>query len=221
MIAKDLINPIVPALNIDDDIGRASSLMDDLHLSMLPVLDNGHFRGFIHEDALYDDLFDKAVLGAYPLVTNNCTVYQDQHFYEIVKVAAECQNGLVAVLETEDIFLGVISAEDLVHGFAKTIAVQSPGSIIEISLKQIDYSLAEITRLIEAESAKIIGCFLSNDPTDNTLVNVTIKLDKKSVNHVVAMLKRFNYQIIRILQEENLVSYEKERLDALMKYLSI
>lgn len=221
MIAKDLINPIVPSLNINDDIARASSLMDDLHLPMLPVLEGEHFRGFIHEDALYDEFFDKSVLGAYPLIANNCTVYQDQHFYEVVKVASECQNGLVAVLATEDIFLGVISAEDLIQGFAKTIAVQSPGSIIEFSLKQIDYSLAEITRLVEAENAKVIGCFLSNDPNDSSLVRVTLKFDKKNVSHIVATLKRFNYQIVRIIQEENLISYEKERLDALMKYLSI
>lgn len=221
MIAKDLINPIIPSLSISDDIARASSLMDDLHVPMLPVLEESHFRGFIHEDSLYDDLFDKPTLGAYPLVTNNCTVYQDQHFYEVVKVASECQNGLVAVLETEDIFLGIITAEDIVQGFAKTIAVQSPGSIIEVSLKQIDYSLAEITRLIESENTKVVGCFLSNDPDDNSVVSVTFKLDKKNISHVIATLKRFNYQIVRVIQEESIVSYEKERLDALMKYLSI
>jgi len=221
MIAKNLINPIIPALKVSDDIARASSLMDDYRLSMLPVLEEEHFRGFIHEDALYDDIFDKPTLGDYPLITNGCSVRQEQHFYEVVKVASECQNGLVAVLDNEENFLGVITAEDLVQNFAKTIAVQSSGSIIELSLKHIDYSLAEITRLIEAENAKVMGCFLNSDEKDDTLINVTFKLDKKNVTHIIATLKRFNYQVVRVIQEENMVSYEKERLDALMKYLSI
>jgi hypothetical protein len=121
----------------------------------------------------------------------------------------------------EELFLGVITAEDLMKAFAKTTAVQSSGSVIEMSIKKIDYSLAEITRLVEAESAKIMGCFLLNDEVDNSRVYVTLKLDRKNVSHIVATLKRFNYQVVRIIQEENLVSYEKERLDALMKYLSI
>jgi hypothetical protein len=126
----------------------------------------------------------------------------------------------VAVVH-EELFLGVITAEDLMKAFAKTTAVQSSGSVIEMSIKKIDYSLAEITRLVEAESAKIMGCFLLNDEVDNSRVYVTLKLDRKNVSHIVATLKRFNYQVVRIIQEENLVSYEKERLDALMKYLSI
>jgi len=220
MIARDLINPIIPALNVSDDIARASSLMDDLHLSLLPVVENEYFQGFIQEDVLYDDIFDKPTVGEYPLQSVNCVVNQDQHLYEILRLSEDCQSMMIAVIE-DDKFLGVITAKDLVMAFSKTTAVQSPGSILELSVKKIDYSLAEITRLIEGENAKIMGCFLTNDEIDSERVYVTLKLDKKDVSHVAATLKRFDYKLARIIQEENLISYEKERLDALMKYLSI
>lgn len=220
MIARDLINPIIPALNVSDDIARASSLMDDLHLSLLPVVENEYFQGFIQEDVLYDDIFDKPTVGEYPLQSVNCVVNQDQHLYEILRLSEDCQGMMIAVIE-DDKFLGVITAKDLVMAFSKTTAVQSPGSILELSVKKIDYSLAEITRLIEGENAKIMGCFLTNDEIDSERVYVTLKLDKKDVSHVAATLKRFDYKLARIIQEENLISYEKERLDALMKYLSI
>lgn len=221
MIARDLINPVIIALNFGDDIARASSLMDDLHLSMLPVLKDDQFVGFIREDVLYDDIFDKPTVGEYPLEMANCVVNQDQHFYEVLRIAEECQHSMVAVVENQEHFLGVITAEDLVQAFSKTTAVQSPGSILELSVKKINYSLAEITRLIEGENAKIMGCFLNNDEMDSERVYVTVKLDKKNVSHIAATLRRFDYQVARIIQEENLISYEKERLDALMKYLSI
>jgi len=221
MIARDLINPIVPSLQASDDIARASSLMDDLHLSVLPVLDGDRFVGFIREDILYDDIFDKPTIGEYPLEMSDCAVNQEQHFYEVLRVAEECQHAMVAVTEEDDHFLGVITAKDLVQAFSKTTAVQSPGSILELSVKKINYSLAEITRLVEGENAKVMGCFLKNDDMDSERVFVTIKLDKKDVSHVAATLRRFDYQVVRLIQEENLISYEKERLDALMKYLSI
>jgi predicted transcriptional regulator len=220
MIARDLINPIIPALDVSDDIARASSLMDDLHLSVLPVLENEHFQGFIQEDVLYDDIFDKPTVGEYPLQSIKCVVNQDQHFYEILRLTDECQHLMIAVIDKEK-YLGVITAKDLVMALSKTTAVQSPGSILELSIKKIDYSLAEITRLIEGENAKIMGCFLTNDEMDSQRVYVTLKLDKKDVSHIAATLKRFDYKLARIIQEESLISYEKERLDALMKYLSI
>ncbi|MFP4089417.1 MAG: CBS domain-containing protein [Cyclobacteriaceae bacterium] len=221
MIAKDLINPIVPALSVDDDIARASSLMEDLQVAALPVLEDAVFRGFIREEALYDDMYDKANVGAYPLITNGCTVYQGQHFYEILKTAAGCEYNMMAVLEEDDVFVGVITPEDLMQAFAQSIAVQSAGSIIVVTLRQIDYSLAEITRLIESENVKVLGSFLLNNPEDATQLDLTLKLDKKNVSHVVATLKRFDYKVSQIFQEEKLISYEKERLDALLKYLSI
>ena len=221
MIAKDMVNAVIPALDIDDDIARASTLMDDLRVSVLPVLQGASFRGFIREESLYDDLFDKPTLGEYPLQSANCIVRQDQHFYEVIKVASESQDGIVAVVENDDTFVGVITPEEIIRAFAGTTAVQSPGSIIEITLNRIDYSLTEITRLIESENAQVIGCFLISKIEDNSKINVTLKLNKKEVSHVVATLRRFNYKIDRIIQEENLISYEKERLDALMKYLSI
>ncbi len=220
MIARDLITPIIPALDVNDDIARASSLMDNLHLTMLPVLKEDHFQGFIQEKVLYDDIFDKPTVGEYPLQSVNCVVNQDQHFYEILRLTEECQSLMVAVVEGES-FLGVITANDLVMALSKTTAVQSPGSILELSVKKINYSLAEITRLIEGENAKIIGCFLNSDEMDSERLYVTLKLDKKNVSHIVATLKRFEYQVVSVIQEESLISYEKERLEALMKYLSI
>src|SRR5690606_30665818 len=102
-------------------------------------------------------------LATYELSSENCAVYEDQHFYEIAKAMADCNSEMIAVLSHEDVFLGVITAEDLLHAYAKTIAVQSPGGVIVASIKKIDYSLAEITRLVEADGAKIIGCYLLDD----------------------------------------------------------
>jgi CBS domain-containing protein len=221
MIARDLLNPIVPALSVEDDIARASSLMEDLQVSTLPVLEDDIFRGFIREEVLFDDMYDKATVGAYPLISENCTVYQGQHLYEVLKVTDACEYDMVAVLNQEGDFVGVITADDLMRGFSQSVAVQSGGSILVVTLRQIDYSLAEITRLVEAENVKILGCFIMSNPEDNSLLDLSLKLDKKEVSHIVATLKRFEYKVSQVFQEEKLVSYEKERLDALMKYLSI
>lgn len=221
MTAIELINPIIPSLNIDDGIAKASSLMDDLGIHQLPVLEKGQFKGFIADGVLFDEVFNNSTLTSYQLAATNCTIYADQHFYEVVKVASGCDYGMVAVLDRDEVYLGVITAYELFKAFSQTIAVQSSGSVIVISVRQIDYTLSEITRLLEAESVKILGCYLTSDSEDPVKLNVTLKVDKKNVSHIIATLERFNYNVVGLYQEENIISYEKERLDALMKYLNI
>lgn len=224
MTARELINFLIPSLEIDDDIAKASSLMDDLDVHQLPVVERGQFKGFIADDMLFDEVFsssDSSSLASFQLPASKCTIYADQHFYEVAKVVSECDFSMVAVLDRDNIFLGVVMTEDLFKAFSQTIAVQSPGSVIVISVRQIDYSLSEITRLVEAENTKITGCYLTSEKDDATSLEVTLKFDKKNVSHIVATLERFNYNVIGLYQEESIVSYEKERLDALMKYLNI
>lgn len=225
MIAKDIINPLIPYVNVDDDLNKVGILMDDSRVNYLPVVesDTSAFRGFISNEMLYEHSLteNEGSLSAFQLTSGTCSVYEDQHFYEIIKAMAECNFEMIAVLSHEDVFLGVITAEDLLQAFAKTVAVQSAGGIIVASIKKIDYSLAEITRLVEADGAKIIGCFILDDEQDVDRLKVTLKLDKKDVSHVVATLERFSYRIIALFQEEQIISNEKERLDILMKYLNI
>ena len=221
MIARELMNPHIPVLRARDNIAKATSLMDDLSVPQLPVVDKATFIGFVTNDMLFDDLLNHTTVGQYQPRAKDCYVRQDQHFYEVAKVLSDYDQTMVAVVDDQEAFIGVIDTTTLLTAFSQTTAVQSPGGIIELVVKQIDYSLTEITRLIEADGVKVIGCFLRNEASDATKIRVTLKLDKKNITRTVATLERFNYHVQALFQEELIDSYEKERLDALLKYLDM
>ena len=221
MIAQELINSLIPSLYTRDNIAKATSLMDDLIMSQLPVVHEDSFVGFVTNDMLFDDLLEHTTVGQYQLKAKDCFVRHDQHFYEVAKALSNCDQTMVAVVDDDDDFIGVIDAATMILAFAQTTAVQSPGGVIELSVKQIDYSLTEITRLIEADGVKVLGCFLRNDSADPTKIKLTLKLDQKNVTRTVATLERFNYHVQALFQEELVDSHEKERLDALLKYLDM
>ena len=220
MIAQDLINPLIPALYTDDDIAKATALLDDLIVAQLPVVHGSAFLGFVTNDMLFDDLFGHTTVGQYQLRAKDCSVRHDQHFYEVAKVLSDCDQSMVAVVDDDD-FVGVIDTNTMLLAFSQTTAVQSLGGVVELSIKQIDYSLTEITRLVEADGVKVLGCFLRNDPTDLSKIKLTLKLDQKNVTRTVATLERFNYHVQALFQEELIDSHEKERLNALLKYLDM
>lgn len=222
MIAADLINKNVPSLDAGEDIGQAITLMDDYKLHKLPVVDNSKFKGFITEDMLYQQQPNGYSLSLFELDEQNCFVLESQHFYDAVKMAVDCHSTMIAVLSDEDkSFTGVITTESLIDSYSATSAVQSPGSVVVLSLKSIDYSLSEISRLIESDGAKIIGSYINVHPNDPQSLLLTLKIDNRDVSRIVATLERFEYTIAAQFQEDALVSNEKERLGILMRYLNI
>ncbi|MCK5105829.1 MAG: cbs domain containing protein, partial [Cyclobacteriaceae bacterium] len=128
---------------------------------------------------------------------------------------------LVAILNREGEFMGVSRHEDTIKAFSNTLAVQGQGGILVLELRFIDYSMAEISRLIESDDAKILGSYLSQDHKDPNFVFLTLKINKEDLTTVAATLERFDYKIIAKFHESNNIDTERERLDNLLNFLNI
>lgn len=128
---------------------------------------------------------------------------------------------MVCVLDEEDIYTGVITVQDTLTSFAQTAAVQMPGAILVLSMNHIDYSLAEISRLIEENHARILSSIIKEDPLDPGKIRLTLKLNEQDLSRIVATLERFNYRVIGRYQETKPMGTEKDRIDMLLRYLDI
>ena len=105
--------------------------------------------------------------------------------------------------------------------FSNTLAVQGQGGILVLEMRYIDYSMAEISRLIESDDAKILGSYLSQNQNDPNFIFVTLKFNKEDLTTVVATLERFDYKIVAKFHESNNIDTERERLDNLLNFLNI
>ena len=221
MIASELINHMIPPLKPNDDGHKAIVWMEELRMNQLPVIEKGRFLGFLTEESILEENEKKLSVSSYFLDSEQCFVYENQHFYDVIKTAAEHETQMVAVLNEKGGFEGVIALEDTITAFAESTAVQVPGAILVLTMNQRDYSLAEISRLIESEGAKVLSSTVNSDTRDMSLIRVTLKLNKTEVSHITASLERFGYKIIGRFQEEDIISNDQERFDLLMRYLNI
>ncbi len=151
----------------------------------------------------------------------DCTVQLESHFYDILKVANDQKLQMVAVLNEEQKYAGVITVQDIMISFAQTAAVQMPGGIIVLSMDLIDYSLAEISRYVEENNAKIISSSMIEDPLDKGKIKLTLKINQVELNRVVATLERFGYRVIGRYNEIKRDTGEKDKIDMLLRYLDI
>ncbi len=221
MIAEELINHMIPPLKVTDDAHKAVVWMEEFRCNHLPVIDNGQLLGFISEEIILESNDIDKRLGDFDMVGKDCFVGLDSHFYDILRIAGENKLQIVAVLNEEQQYVGVITVQDIMASFAQTASVQMQGGILVLSMDLIDYSLAEISRYVEENNAKIISSTMLEDSMDKGKIKLTLKINQLDLSRIVATLERFGYRVIAQYQEDRREGDDKERLDMLMRYLNI
>jgi CBS domain-containing protein len=221
MQAYEFINSLIPPLKLSDRAGMALGWMEEIRTDYLPVIDEGRFLGFIGDETIFEINDPKILISQIELEAGSCWVYTDKHIYDVLRVASENQSNLVAVLDRENTYLGVITMEDAISAFADSLSIKSQGSVLILSMNMSDYHLSEIARLVESENTKILSSFITVDPLDDSKIKVTLKMDKLDLKHVKATLERFGYRIIDHYQEETGISADSDRIGNLLRFLDI
>ena len=221
MIAEDLINHMLPPLKGMDDAHKAIVWMEEFRCAYMPVVEDEKLLGFISVEIILESNDIEKSVKDFDLVGQNCYVHLDTHFYDILKIAANNKLQMVAVLNQDLSYCGVITVQDTLTSFAQTAAVQLPGGILVLSMNHADYSLTEISRLIEENRAKILSSIVKEDPLDPVKIRLTLKINQLDLSRIVATLERFNYKVIGRYHETKPMGDEKERIDMLLRYLDI
>ena len=220
MTSGELINHIIPFLKEEDSLQKAMLWMEELRITQIPVAFKGKFTGILTEDIIYDFPIDERVEKV-RLTGKDCVVSEYTHFWDLLKVAYNLDAEIIAVIDEDEQYLGAVFLKDVWNIISQATAIQSPGGVIILSLKNIDYSLSEISRLIESNNAKILSSFVLDDKSDNEKMNLVLKINQSDLNTVVATLQRFHFNVISRFDKPESITNEKERIDLLMKFINI
>ncbi len=219
MIAGNLVsNDIIP-LRTSDTGNEALAIMSEFGVRHLPIVNNKQLLGVLSEDEILNYDVDEAV-GSYSLSLYRPYVSENDHLYEVMKVLADPNLTLVPVIDDEKNYIGYISQDDLINYFARTAPFTEPGSIIVLEMSKRDYSLSEISRIVESEGATILSSFVTSS-YDSYYVEVTIKINRPEIRRILATFDRFNYKIKASFLEASYSDSLQERYDMLMTYLNV
>lgn len=222
MRAADLISTSIPPLKSTDTAEQALIWMDEFKLTQLPVLNRNSYIGIITDERILEGNKLNLPISSFNLIGVNTYVYPSYHFYDVIRIAAENRLEIIPVVDTLKLYDGVITIKNALNYFASTFSIQAVGSVLVLSMRYLDYSLSEISRLVEENNAKIICAHLESYETDSEKINVVIKINKKELKSIIATLERYNYHIAAHFEEDQITSdYNKDRLDLLFKYLDI
>ncbi|MGD9928947.1 MAG: CBS domain-containing protein [Mangrovibacterium sp.] len=220
-MAKELISDVIPSLRLTDNGQKALNWMEIFRISHLPVVDNHQYLGLISDKSIYDlNLNDKLMDDCRDFLVQPY-VGVNQHIYEVVSVVSRLQITVVPVLDPDHQYKGVITVFDLAQRFADLVAVNEPGGVIVLELNPIDYSLAEIARIVEGNDAKILSLYVSKSD-DSKEITVTLKINQMDLSPVIQTFVRFDYVIKSVFMDDSVLKHlYDDRFELLMKYLNI
>ncbi len=220
MLAKSLINDSIFYLRTSDTAITALNSMEDLRVSHLPIVNNKNFLGLISDTDIYDLNEPDEPLGNHKLSLIRPYIMQYQHFYDAVKIITDQKLTLLPVLDNNFNYLGCITLFGIIEKISQTASIDQPGGIIVIQVNSIDYSLSEISRIVESNDAKILSSYITSYK-DNKVFEITIKVNKIDISPIIQTFNRFDYIITASFSEEsNFDDLINDRYNLLMNYLS-
>jgi CBS domain-containing protein len=218
MFAEELLSNDIFPLKKTDTCESALVFMSDWKVFHLPVVDNGKLLGYVsYDDCSIPSGKTKIEKSIQPLVK----LYADkgQHFFEVMKVMADTGFTVIAVSDEEAEYKGVISVKELISIYRNS-SLNQPGGIIVLEMTPQDYSLAELSRIVEYNDAKILNVFVSTAVGNTSQVFVSLKLNRPELSTVVQTLERYQYRIHSVHQTADQTSDFSSRYEWLLKYLN-
>jgi Mg/Co/Ni transporter MgtE len=215
---KDYITNDFKAIDSLETIGAVQDFFDDVNFSHFPIVEEEIYIGSIVADDIETFDSDKKVID-YKYTLEHFFARTNMIWLDVLEVFAKNRTNLVPILDENNKYVGYYEIEDIIKFFHETPFLKEEGAIIIVKKHINDYSMSQITQIIESNNGKLLGLFISESDFDT--VQVTIKINLGTMNAIIQTFRRYNYEIISEHNEDNYINSLKERSDYLKKYLNM
>jgi acetoin utilization protein AcuB len=221
VIARELISNTFPTLNCSDKGKKALNIMESFRVSHISLVRDKEYMGLISDKDIYDLNLNKCCMSETPLTLIRPYILANQHIFEVIQKMQEFKLTVLPVLELNLEYCGSILLYELSEKFLELVAVPEPGAIIILELNQNDYSLSQISQIIESNGAKILSLY-TNNRENSMIMDVTIKINLTDISSIIQTFVRYDYTIKAVYMDDSLVTeLYNERYELFMNYLNI
>lgn len=220
MLAKDLINNEIPTLKTSDSGGLAIEWMEEYKLTELPIVNNDQFLGLITENDILEEANLETAIGNHKLSLEKPAINAYEHIYEVLGKISTFKLSLIPILDDDNSFMGVITLPLLIDAISNLAAIKDVGGILQLEMNETDYSLSEISSIVESNDAKILSSYIHTH-NDSTKMDVTIKINKTDLSAIIQTFERYKYTIAATFHKSEMQDELKKRYNEFINYLNI
>lgn len=220
MLAKELITDEIPPLKLTDSGRKALEWMDEFRVSHLPVVNGRELVGLISESDILDLNDAEEPLSKLKTPILKPFVYETKHAFEVMKLISTLDISIVPVLDEQQHYLGVITMKNLMRKIAGMPAIHEPGGILVLELNVNDFSMTQISQIVEGNDARILHSYVNAHP-DSTKIELTLKINKEDLSPIIQTFNRYNYTVKATFHQSEYTEDLKNRFDEFWNYINI
>lgn len=219
MLAATITVQGFPMLQLEDKVRFALQCMEDFDVQELAVVKDDYFLGIVQKSDLLDT-DESAALNIVSDQLKKIMIIDTAHFLTALDVFSKHQLSILPVLNEQQECIGMIPQKRLNDALAKFLGVDVPGAIIVLSVAPYQYSLAEMSRLVESNNAQIVQLNSYYDETNGAMI-ITLKINKDEAQAIIATFQRYDYQLVQYFGKTPLYNDIEAHYHHLMNYLDV
>lgn len=183
----------------------------------LPVVEDCMYKGLISEEQLLDAEPNLPWDHSIKELKTVC-IAENQHVAEAIQLMKTYKVSIIPIVDVNQHYQSVITKQGLFNYLSEDLMFSERGSILVLSIQKRDYSLTEISRLVESEASYILGVSIRNI---FDRLEVTLKLGTDDLSKIIATFERLGYTVAQSYVEGNFESSYQDRYDYFLNYLNV
>lgn len=209
------------AVKLQDSLYKVLELFEDHQVSHLPVLsDKNKYLGLIAQKDVFEIYDESKNVGENNHPFLRLSVFKHTHIYDCISLFGKSKISLLPIIDKDEQYLGYILPLDILSLISDKSSIQKEGSTITLKVHNRDYSLNEISRILEADGFLITTLFLEYSEQENSTL-VHLKINKEDISRAIKTLERFNFEISFIDEDNRTDIEEEDRYQFFQKYLNL
>jgi predicted transcriptional regulator len=219
MLAASITAQGFPLLHLEDKVSFALQCMEDFDVQELAVVKEDYFLGVVQKADLLDT-DEAATILVLSDQLKKIMISDTAHFLTALDLFSKHELSILPVLNEQQECIGMIPQKSLNDALAKFLGVESPGAIIVLSVAPYQYSLAEMSRLVESNNAQIVQLNSYYDETNGSII-ITLKINKDEAQSIIATFQRYDYELVQYFGKTPLHNDIEAHYHHLMNYLDV
>lgn len=216
---KEYILDDLELLTPDSLVKKAQQIFETLPITHLPIVKNGELLGSISERDIQTIEEKSSNLSAYSHLIDFFFTDESITLLKTIKLFSENETNIMPVLNDKKKYVGYYELHDVLELFCSNSSLFSDGVIIVIEKNKKDFSISEISQIVESNNATILGVYISNQTSDT--IQATVKINSQDINEVIQTFRRYNFNLISKHKDDFYLQDLKDRSDYLQKYLDM
>lgn len=217
-ITDYILNEIKP-LKLKSSVADAIELFDNYPITHFPVIENDKLLGSFAEDDIHTTNENDHELVEHAHLLNSFFADEKATVLELLKIFADNDTNIIPVLNKNKDYIGYYDLRDVLDVFSTSPFMIEESETLIVEKLENDYCMSEISQIIESNSAKLLGCYISEKKND--FIQITLKIVSSDIHEIMHTFRRYEYKIISMYDNDIYLEDLKNRSEYLHKYLEM